>query len=235
MISVCIATYNGEKYIKEQLESILIQLEKTDEVIVSDDNSTDYTLKTIKSLNDDRIHIFMNSKGQGYTRNFENALEKARGDIIFLSDQDDVWMKDKVSKMLDCLKWCDFVVSNNKIVDEKLNVINRSHFDLYGTQKGFLQNLIRPRYVGACMAFRNKVLEKSLPFPQNFKLAAHDYWISLIAESYYKVCKIDEPLILYRRHDSNASSGGEKSQNSLKHKLMVRFYVLLHLMGRLYK
>ena len=96
MISVCIATYNGEKYIKQQLLSILKQIKVNDEIIISDDHSTDKTFNIIKSFNDTRIKFFLNNKGKGYTRNFENALEKAHGDIIFLSDQDDIWIDNKV-------------------------------------------------------------------------------------------------------------------------------------------
>lgn len=234
-ISVCMATYNGEKYIKEQLDSILCQIVENDEVIISDDSSTDNTVEIINAFNDDRIKIYKNEKEKGYTRNFENALEKASGDIIFLSDQDDIWIEDKVKKMTEILENYDFVVSDNSIVNENLEVINKSHFEVYKTKNGFLTNLLLPRYVGACMAFKKNVLQKSLPFPNNAKLSAHDYWISLIAEMYFKSYKLDEQLLLYRRHGSNASSGGEKSKNSLSHKLKVRIYTFIHLLKRLYK
>ena len=234
-ISVCMATYNGEKYIKEQLDSILLQLSENDEVIISDDSSTDNTVETIKSFNDNRIKIYKNTKAKGYTRNFENALEKASGHIIFLSDQDDVWVEDKVKKMTKILENYDFVVSDNSIVNENLEVISKSHFEVYKTDKGFIRNLLLPRYVGACMALKKNVLEKSLPFPENVKLCAHDYWISLIAEMYFKSYKLDEQLLLYRRHSSNASSGGEKSKNSLAHKLKVRLYTLIQLLRRYFK
>lgn len=234
-ISVCMATYNGEKYIKEQLDSILCQIVENDEVIISDDSSTDNTVEIINAFNDDRIKIYKNEKEKGYTRNFENALEKASGDIIFLSDQDDIWIEDKVKKMTEILENYDFVVSDNSIVNENLEVINKSHFEVYKTKNGFLTNLLLPRYVGACMAFKKNVLQKSLPFPNNAKLSAHDYWISLIAEMYFKSYKLDEQLLLYRRHGANASSGGEKSKNSLSHKLKVRIYNLIHLLKRFYK
>lgn len=84
MISVCMATYNGEKYIKDQLKSILEQLNSTDEVIISDDGSKDGTMAIIKSLNDARIHLFINKERKGYTKNFENALIHAKGDIILI-------------------------------------------------------------------------------------------------------------------------------------------------------
>ncbi len=234
-ISVCMATYNGEKYIKEQLDSILCQIVENDEVIISDDSSTDNTVEIINAFNDDRIKIYKNEKEKGYTRNFENALEKASGDIIFLSDQDDIWIEDKVKKMTEILENYDFVVSDNSIVNENLEVINKSHFEVYKTKNGFLTNLLLPRYVGACMAFKKNVLQKSLPFPNNAKLSAHDYWISLIAEMYFKSYKLDEQLLLYRRHGTNASSGGEKSKNSLSHKLKVRLYTLIHLVKRYFR
>ena len=102
MISVCIATYNGEKYIKEQLDSILPQLKKLDEIIISDDKSKDKTLKIIKTLNDSRIKIFTNPK-KGLISNFENAITKSSGDYIFLSDQDDIWHENKIQFYLTVL------------------------------------------------------------------------------------------------------------------------------------
>jgi len=229
-ISVCMATYNGEKYIKEQLVSILSQLKDKDEVIVSDDNSSDGTLAVVKAFNDERIQIYLNTKENGYTRNFENALEKSTGEIIFLADQDDVWLEHKVKVTLKSLEKNNFVVSNCKIVDAELNVLNASHFELRSVKAGFVHNLLLTRYVGACMAFKREVLEKSLPFPLNAKLSAHDYWICLVSELYFEVGLIAEPLILYRRHGDNASNGGEKSKNSLLYKLKVRAYTLFNLL-----
>lgn len=231
-ISVCMATYNGEKYIKEQLESILFQLGENDEVIISDDGSTDGTFKIIDSFNDKRIKFVFNESERGYTKNFENALVKCTGDVVFLADQDDVWVSNKVERCVKALKNKSFVVSDNKIVDESLSTIKESHFSEFSTEKGFIRNWALPRYVGACMAFRKEVLSKSLPFPPNSNLCAHDYWISLIAELYFNVEKVNEPLILYRRHGSNASSGGNKSKNKLIHKLKVRIYTFYYLILR---
>ncbi|MFA6740649.1 MAG: glycosyltransferase family 2 protein [Arcobacteraceae bacterium] len=234
-ISVCMATYNGEKYIKEQLDSILSQVSRNDEIIISDDNSTDNTIEILKSYNDKRIKIYLNNKEKGYTKNFENALEKVSGDVIFLCDQDDIWVNDKIEKTLVYLKDYDFIISDNKVVTKDLNTIYESHFNVCNTKKGFFNNLLLPRYVGACMAFKKEVLEKSLPFPENQKLCAHDYWICLIAELYFKVYKLDEALILYRRHSSNASNGGNTSKNTLIHKLKVRIYVFINILLRFFK
>lgn len=231
-VSVCMATYNGEKYIKEQIASILSQLSADDEIIISDDNSTDNTLEIVSSFNDNRIKIFKNNLGKGYSNNFENAISHAIKDVIFLSDQDDIWMADKVKKMMLALNDNDLVISNALITDQNLIPTLGSHFNVYGTKKGFFNNWIKTRYIGACMAFKKEMLDKLLPFPQNKNLCAHDYWIANVGEFYFKVEIINEPLIKYRRHGENASTGGHKSQNSLLHKISVRLYTLKELLKR---
>lgn len=233
MISVCIASYNGEKFIKEQLQSILVQLEPDDEVIVSDDNSVDGTLDIIKEFEDSRIRIFLNENEKGYSQNFENSIRQASGDIIFICDQDDVWMKNKVELMKNALSNSSLAIHNASIVDSNLNLINsKTHFELYQVRKGFLMNFLRTRYIGACMAFKREILEKALPFPVNQKLCAYDYWLTLVAEYYYKVELVQDPLIKYRRHFNNASTGGVKSKNSLLKKIKMRIYSLYHLFKR---
>lgn len=101
MISVCMACYNGQKYIRQQIDSILSQLKENDELIISDDGSKDLTCEIVLSYHDPRIKLLHNTKEHGFIGNFENALRCAKGDIIFLSDQDDVWKKIKFRKSLD--------------------------------------------------------------------------------------------------------------------------------------
>lgn len=232
MISVCLATYNGEKYIIEQLNSILSQLDINDEIIISDDHSKDNTIKVISNLGDPRIKIFSNEKERGYSKNFENAINKASGDIIFICDQDDVWLDTKVKVMVDSLSKAPLAIHNALIVDGELNLINDSHFELYKVEKGFLKNFLKTRYIGACMAFKRELLKRALPFPENQKLCAYDYWLTLIAEYYYQVELVHQPLIKYRRHFSNASTGGTKSNNSLMKKINMRAYSFYHLLKR---
>ena len=110
MISVCMATFNGEKYIKEQIQSILNQLSLDDEVIISDDGSSDKTLEVINHINDKRIKVFTNTHKHGFTHNFENALNHANGEYIFLSDQDDIWAEEKVNKVMESLIYNDLVI-----------------------------------------------------------------------------------------------------------------------------
>ncbi|MCX5469847.1 glycosyltransferase family 2 protein [Acinetobacter nematophilus] len=232
-ISVCLATYNGEKYVREQLVSILKQLSPNDEIIVSDDHSTDKTLSVIESLNDPRIRIIINELGKGYSSNFENAINHSTGDYIFLSDQDDVWIENKVKIMMNELQSFDLVVSDAIISDSFLKPTLGSHFKAHNTKIGFLNNWLKTRYIGACMAFRREIFSKLLPFPSQSKWCAHDYWIANIAEFFFKVKLVDIPLIKYRRHGNNASTGGEKSKNSIFHKIIVRIYTFLQLIKRM--
>ena len=232
MISVCIATYNGGQFIKEQLDSILVQLSEHDEIIVSDDHSDDDTLTLISNYKDNRIKIFINQNEKGYTKNFENAISRATGDIIFICDQDDVWMNNKVQRMVEALETCQLAICNAKIVDGSLNLIDESHFELHHVRKGFWVNYLQTRYIGACMAFKKEILQKALPFPNNQKLCAHDYWLTLIAEFYYKVGLVEEPLIQYRRHGNNVLTGGTVSTNSTLKKVKTRIYSLYQLIKR---
>jgi len=232
MISVCMATYNGEKYINEQLTSILKQLGVNDEIVISDDGSNDGTLDLIKSIEDERIRLVINPNDKGYSRNFAHAIGKAKGDILFISDQDDVWADGKVDLMIARLKKCHLVVSDAMVVDSDLKMLKESHFSTMGVKKGFLINFLKTRYIGACMAFRREVLVKALPFPKHSKFCAYDYWLALICELYYKVELEESALIYYRRHDNNALTGGEYSTNSFTKKLLTRVYTLFQLVLR---
>ncbi len=234
MISVCMTTYNGEKYVREQLDSILNQLSEEDELIISDDGSSDSTVSIINSFKDKRI-ILKQSNFKNYSLNFENAIKDAQGDYIFLSDQDDVWVSNKVQLFLNELQNSDLVVSDVIIVDENLNVIHDSHFKLYKVEKGFLINFSKTRYIGASMAFNRNVLSKVLPFPKRTNFCAYDYWIAIISEFYFKVSLIRTPTMYYRRHNNNASTGGLKSPFSLSRQIMTRFYSLFMLILRILK
>ncbi|MFB8725142.1 glycosyltransferase family 2 protein [Enterococcus casseliflavus] len=229
-ISVCMATYNGERFIKQQIDSILLQLDAEDELIISDDGSTDQTVHIIKSYDDERIKFFQNTLEKGYTKNFENALNKATGDIFFLSDQDDVWMENKVMICKKFLNNYDFVISDGYITDQNLIKLNETHFQKYNVKKGFWYNTLKTRYVGAFMAFNKDVYNLILPFPAKQKFSPHDYWITLIAEHNFKVKLIEQPLVLYRRHGTNVT--GETSQRSIIQKLSQRIYTLINLFRR---
>jgi glycosyltransferase involved in cell wall biosynthesis len=223
MNSICIATYNGEKYIYDQLVSILTQIDQNDEVIISDDGSIDRTLDIIRNLNDPRI-IILNGNFQNVIMNFENALNYAKGECIFLADQDDIWLPYKYSKCLTLLNVFDLVVSDAFVTDDKLDIIEQSFFKHYGSGKGIIKNIIRSTYFGSCMAFSKKILNVALPF-KDYNEIGHDLWIGLIAEMTGKVLFLNEPLILYRRHAdtfTNISTGLNRSQRDLSRKIKGR-------------
>lgn len=229
-ISVCMASYNGGKYIKDQLVSILKQIGANDEVIVSDDGSSDDTISVIKGLNDNRIKVVDGPHVSSPTANFENALHYADGDIIFLADQDDVWLDGKVDTCLKYLKTCDCVVSDAVVTNGNLETTNCSFFSLNKTKSGLLYNLLlKNGYLGCCMAFKRCVLDKALPFPKNTPM--HDIWIGNVAAFYYKQVFIPEKLIYFRRHDHNSSTTARKSSYGLYDKLMFRVRICEGLMS----
>ena len=229
MISVCIATYNGEKFINEQLVSILHQLSENDEIIISDDNSSDLTIKSIETLNDPRIHILHhNPKPAKFTidyctHNFENALLHSKGDIIFLADQDDFWLPDKVEVMTEQLRHYDLVMSDCYIGDENLNISNILYSQNRPFSPSIIYNFIKPSFLGCCMAFRRVVLEKALPFPRYG--VAHDLWLGCIAYRFFKLEYIRKPLVIYRRHCLAVTTSGTKKRTSLVFKIRNRIYV----------
>lgn len=227
MISVCMATYNGEKYIKDQIDSILCQIGDDDELIISDDGSTDKTIDIINLYNDCRIRLILNNGNHGYTPNFYNALKEAKGEYIFLSDQDDVWVNNKVQIVMKYLEKYNFVHTNAKIVNEDCSIICESRNEIYGVKKGYYQNLVKSRYLGCCMAFDKSVLKSIFPVPVYNNKYPHDLWIALVSEKYFRTILLDEPLILYRRHQNNMSDGGKGGRYgliALIKKVTIRIY-----------
>lgn len=231
MNSICIATYNGEKYIKQQLISILSQINIDDEVVVSDDGSTDNTIDEINSLNDKRIKI-IHGGFRHFKWNFANALSAAKGEYIFLSDQDDVWVNGKYQSCLEYLKDYDLICHNSKVVNQDLEPIIHSFFDYYNSGKGIIKNSIKNTYFGACMAFNRRILDAALPLPKTMEIG-HDIWIGLVAEAIGKVLFVDTPYLLYRRHETaltNISNDlTSRSKRSLFTKIWSRFVVLYHI------
>lgn len=227
-VSVCMATYNGQNYILQQLVSILNQLGPSDELIISDDGSTDETLSIVESLDDKRIKIYHNQSNHGVVGNFNNALVHASGDIIFLADQDDIWADNKVEIMMDKLKDYDAVVHNFLFMNGEGVVSDNDFFSIHPSRSGFWNNLYRNGFMGSCMAFRKKVLDDALPLPKH--ILWHDMWIGLMAEKKGRTCFIPDTLLYYRRHGDNVSATGEKSTFSrwfqLKYRLQMLWYFL---------
>lgn len=233
MISVCMATYNGEAFIKEQLKSILCQLSADDEIIVSDDGSKDCTLDIINSFKDDRIKVFKNEERHGVVPNFENAIKYASGDYIFLSDQDDVWMPNKVEVILSYFKQYDFISHNAEMIDSEGHSLSMDYFGIRKTKYGFWNNLYKMSYLGCCMAFKRKCLDVVLPFPKN--ILWHDMWIAANLHLYFHGTIIHDCLLHYRRHGNNASPSGEKSTYSIGFKIKYRLFIIYNLLKNIIK
>ncbi len=211
MLSVCMATYNGGRFLHEQLESILSQLEENDELIISDDGSTDNTVSIVESFHDPRIRLLFNEK-HGVNNNFENALSHSKGDIICLSDQDDVWRKRKVEFVKKTLQNYDLLVHNAEIVDSNGKSMGYDYFSLMPKSVGFWGNLWKSRFLGCCMAFNRKLLNDALPFPKH--AVGHDYWIGMLGAAKYNVLFDKQIFLSYRRHGDNTSTSAEPSDTS---------------------
>lgn len=233
MISVCMASYNGEKYIKEQIESIISQLGPGDELIISDDGSKDQSVEIVKTFGDNRIKIVRNKKPHGFVGNFENALSYAKGDYILLCDQDDIWMPNKVKVVLDALSDCDLVIHDAELIDAEGKWLGQNYYSTMHNGNGFWKNLFYPRYLGCCMAFRKGVLKKSLPFPNYHR--GHDYWIGCITSVSQRVKFIPDKLIAYRRHGDNVTSSSERSERPILIKAYKRVEMLYSVIKRTLK
>lgn len=230
MISVCIATYNGEKYIREQLDSILTQLGSEDEVVISDDGSKDNTLKIVESYNDKRIIVLHNKGKHGFTHNFENAIKNAKGDIIFLSDQDDVWPENKVESFLEVIKPGYLVISDAWVCSGTLEKRFRLS-EVRSFKSTYWQNLYKGMFLGSTMAFTKDSLDYFLPIPN---VLGHDMWFALLSALKNKLIYLDKPLLLYRRHDATVTPSGGKSENSLLYRISYRLNFLFYTLKRYY-
>lgn len=212
-IDVLLATYNGEKYLKEQIDSILNQSYKNIRLIISDDCSKDATVQIIKECQqkDNRVILYEQEKNLGYIKNFEFLLTKVENNIYMLSDQDDVWKKDKIEKTLKKLKEdnADLVFTDVEIVDSNLKTLYPS-FNKYmklerkikntsGIEMQYLYNCV----TGCTVMSKKKFIEKILPFPSKSKYVAHDMWIGIIIAMYGKMTYLDETTIYYRQHGNN--------------------------------
>ena len=201
------AVYNGAAFLTPQIESILAQLGAEDELVVVDDGSQDDSWGVLQNVKDRRLHLQRNERNTGVVRAFERALGLARGDIVFLSDQDDVWLPGKVVKVLDVFASnpsVTMVVSDAVVIDEQGRTLNQSFFSVRGRfSTGFIHNFIKNKYLGCTLSFRRDMLRSFLPIPADVPM--HDIWFGLMNEIYGRTYFIDEPLIAYRRHRRNAS------------------------------
>jgi len=229
-VSVCLATHNGEKYLRQQIDSILVQLSDDDELVISDDSSEDSTRGIIEEYHDSRVRFCGSNYYGSPVLNFEASLRQARKDQIFLADQDDVWMPRKREVMVAALAGHDMVLSDCVVTDEDLRPRVRSYFEASRSRPGFWKNLVRNSFLGCCMAFNRRILDLALPFPKDVPM--HDWWIGLIGEFFGKTVLINTPLLFYRRHKGVASTTSEKSFVPFFRRLLWRSVMLKNIGNR---
>lgn len=203
--SVAMAAYNGEKYIREQIDSIVKMMSNDDELVISYDKSSDDTLKIITSYaeKDHRIKIVFDS-GKSVESNFNNAVANCSGEYVFLSDQDDVWINDKINTMVEYFinhKECVVLIANGYITNENLEIKDEL-FEQYSTTPNPIRNFIKGTYLGCQMAFRSSIKDRVWPVSVIPPLP-HDLWLGVKGAQFGKVCLLQEKLIMHRLHEDN--------------------------------
>lgn len=228
-ICIMMATFNGEKYLEKQIESILNQSYSNWQLIVNDDKSTDNTyeiLKKYQTLFPNKISIYQNETNSGSAKiNFMDLIKKCPKtfDYYMFSDQDDVWLPDKILKCINILK--NFEIDNNKpiafysdliVVDKDLNIISNSFYKYINMphKLTFNQNLIQNNVAGCTLFFNNIMLKYLEKITDVEKIYMHDWIISLIGNSFGNLIFINDKQILYRQHENN--SVGAKKRNDIK-------------------
>jgi glycosyltransferase involved in cell wall biosynthesis len=217
-ISVAMAAFEGENFISRQVESILCQTRAPDEIIICDDSRNSHTWDAIKDIaekHEDIVKYFRNDSQLGVSKNFEKAISLCSGDIIFLSDQDDVWETTKVAELSSLLNDnpdCGGSFCNSELVDEDLKPLGVTHWDLRGFNGdgGMDFFLKRVPAAGHNMAFKSDMKNLLLPFPELKE--CHDTWIGLLIATVSGWAVCDKVLTKFRQHDSNLSQAGRGGQ-----------------------
>ena len=215
-VSVALCSFNGQAFLEQQLESIAAQAHRPIELVVCDDGSADGTVGIVERFAsrhaDMDVKLVRNSAHLGTTRNFEQAIGLCSGEVIFLSDQDDVWMPGKIRRLLQEIeRGADLAFSNAQVVDQSLTPLGYQLWDSLWFDSSeqarvrdgaalevFLKHVVA---AGGTSAFRANLRELALPIPN--MPVAHDAWLALMAAAVGRVHIVDEPLISYRLHDSN--------------------------------
>ena len=233
VVSIAMAVYNGEKYLREQIDSILNQLALNDELVVSYDESSDSTIDILTDYQkrDERLKVFKNPYRPGVVKNFQNAVEHCSGDFIFFSDQDDVWMPNKIVRVLKEFEdpKVSVVFHDASLTDAMLNITKESTFVLRGgARETVMGNLFRLSYIGCCMAFRADYKDVVVPIPTIYR--SHDWWTGcLLGTGRTKMKAIHEPLIYHRSHGDNVTP---TKRPSLGYQLQVRWIIIKNIILR---
>ena len=212
------ATYNGEKYLAEQIDSILVQSYSDFELIISDDCSTDSTRIILKKYEekDSRIKLHFNETNLGFKKNFEQTLRFCSGEFIAFADQDDVWFKNHLEILIGNIGAADLIGGNALLTDSYLNPSDISMKDITGIKTEnsnpnflFLHELYSNIFQGTACLFRSKLLKVLLPIPEC--VLFHDYWAALIAGICNGLRYTTEPLLLYRKHEKQITKSQKQT------------------------
>lgn len=226
-INILMPTYNGRLYLRKQLDSILNQTFSDFRLFVSDDASTDSTLKILKEYEekDKRIEIYGHQKNIGIAANMEFLIGKVRSEYFMFADQDDVWEPDKIEKTYNKMKETDsdLIYTDVEVTDSRLKTTAPSYWKLKGFENKIkkynnFESLYLNNYVTGCtMLMKSKWINEFLPLPQNSKYILYDYWIALVISQNGKMSYIDKPTMKYRQHKKNQVGSKTKSEelNSL--------------------
>lgn len=240
-VSVCMATYNGDKYVKEQIDSILSQIGKQDELIVVDDHSTDATVEIINSFDDSRIFLVKNDINLGVNKSFEKAIALSKGEYIFLSDQDDIWTPKRVSFMRNALdeSCCHLVSTNFTLVDSDGEIIAcQQPYQLSAdSSKSYAKNLSKIffggiSYYGCAMSFKRELLDYIIPFPNYIE--SHDLWIACASNILRSNVHLENHSLLHRIHGNNASVLSRPLLAKVWSRILILISVL-QLINRVYR
>jgi glycosyltransferase involved in cell wall biosynthesis len=217
-VSVCMAAYNGARHIGEQISSILPELQEHDELVIVNDYSIDNTSEIIRGFDDSRIRLIEAESNAGYVRTFERALSEARGQFVFLSDQDDIWIPGRVELMISALAESAMVVSNCEHVEGALGSFHELRLrssDSPHTVRNILGIVIGYRlHWGCATAFRASMLDQILPFP-TYMNESHDQWIAMVGNVNKSIAYLDDDTIRHRLHGENLTPLGIRSPGKI--------------------
>jgi glycosyltransferase involved in cell wall biosynthesis len=237
LISIAMATYNGEKFLREQLDSILAQTYTNLEIIICDDNSTDSTYEILHeyALLDSRIKLFKNETNLGVVKNFERVLSLSTGEFIALADQDDIWLPEKTEILLNKIENYDLVCSSFVLIDKDGKEIPKKKSFIKDIVKSLFKKEIKhtvetifyTNFVTGCTTLvRKSLLIKALPIPDGE--CYHDWWIATVALKQNGIKYLfDHQLILYRQHAKNHTGIKNRSKESISNIQIIRLPALL--------
>lgn len=234
-IDILLATYNGQEFLREQIDSILNQSYQDFNLIISDDSSEDETYKILKEYEkkDSRIRLFRQEKNLGLIQNFEFLLKQVTSDYFMFSDQDDIWKENKIEKSINKLKQekAALVYTDLEIVDKNLEIIYPSYWkykNIYKKIKKYnnFEALYLNNFVTGCTILaKSNYIKDIVPLPKTSKFMLHDYWTALVIASKDKIAYLDEPTIKYRQHKNNRVGSSRRSDKIEKFKELRDLFI----------